>query len=95
MDSCSHGNYRVELAFRIASYSLYLVHNPVRAITKRLLGQIAETSDPVLFLINASLMALTGYFAGKLFFALVEKRFLSQSHNVFVSAMERPETGTP
>ena len=78
----------------VFSYSLYLVHNPVSPSPSPP-GPDPETSDPVLFLINASLMALTGYFAGKLFFALVEKRFVSQSQDVFVSAMERPETGTP
>ncbi len=75
----------------VFSYSLYLVHNPVRAVAKRLLGQIAETSDPVLFLINASLMALTGYFAGKLFFALVEKRFLS--HPKVTTCLSRRRSG--
>jgi peptidoglycan/LPS O-acetylase OafA/YrhL len=75
------------------SYSLYLVHNPARAVARYLLGPLARTTDPVLFLVNAAVLALAGYMAGMLFFALVEKRFLSRSQVVAVSRTKRPETG--
>jgi peptidoglycan/LPS O-acetylase OafA/YrhL len=61
----------------VFSYSLYLIHNPVRAIVKQLLGPLALTQSPVLYLVNAALMAVAGYWAGKLFFWVVERRFLT------------------
>lgn len=58
------------------SYSIYLVHVPARAVLKQALGHLAGTPNPVLYMLLAALFAVTGYFAGKLFFLLVERRFL-------------------
>jgi len=59
------------------SYSLYLVHYPVRALAKQALGPLNRTSNPWLYLANAMFMALAGYWAAKAMFNLVEKRFLN------------------
>jgi peptidoglycan/LPS O-acetylase OafA/YrhL len=60
----------------VFSYSLYLVHNPVRAVVKQLLGPRAETSDPVEYLAFAAVMAAAGYLAATVCFRLVERHFL-------------------
>ena len=61
----------------VFSYSLYLVHHPVRGIVKQLLGRFAITNSPVVYLVNVAILAVAGYFAGKLFFSLVERHFLT------------------
>jgi peptidoglycan/LPS O-acetylase OafA/YrhL len=63
----------------VFSYSLYLVHNPVRGIGKQLLGHFAITNSPVVYLVNVLLLAMAGYFTGKLFFSLVERHFLTDT----------------
>jgi peptidoglycan/LPS O-acetylase OafA/YrhL len=64
------------------SYSLYLVHNPVRAVVKQLLGSWAATSNPFAYCFFALLMAIAGYYSGKAFFSLVERRFLNTNRKV-------------
>jgi len=61
----------------IFSYSLYLVHVPARAILKQLLGPLAATRSAVVYLLVAALLAVCGYYAGKIYFLLVERRFLN------------------
>jgi len=61
----------------IFSYSLYLVHNPVRGVAKQLLGSVADTLDPRLYILVSAFMAILGYYAGKIFFNVVERRFLN------------------
>jgi peptidoglycan/LPS O-acetylase OafA/YrhL len=63
----------------VFSYSLYLIHYPIRAITKRLLGPFAETANSGLCLVNVLLISIAGYVAGILFFHAVERRFLPRS----------------
>jgi peptidoglycan/LPS O-acetylase OafA/YrhL len=58
----------------VFSYSLYLVHNPIRYVGKVLMGPLALTTSPALFLANAAALAALGYFGGKLFYAYVEAR---------------------
>ncbi len=59
------------------SYSIYLVHNPTRGVVKQLLGTACQTQNPWLYVTCALLMAAAGYWVGKLFFILVERRFLN------------------
>lgn len=61
----------------VFSYSLYLVHNAARMVVKQMLGPIAATTNSWLFILNFLLMAVAGYYAGKLYFILVERRFLN------------------
>ncbi|MBI5838029.1 MAG: acyltransferase [Candidatus Eisenbacteria bacterium] len=61
----------------IFSYSLYLVHVPARAVMKQLLGPLAATHNPYLYLALAVALAVGGYFAGKAYFLAVESRFLN------------------
>ena len=61
----------------IFSYSLYLVHVPARAVMKQLLGPLAATHNPYLYMVLACVLAVGGYFAGKAYFLVVERRFLN------------------
>jgi peptidoglycan/LPS O-acetylase OafA/YrhL len=58
------------------SYSLYLVHNQVRAVLKQLLGRLAITERPIVYLWITLLFTVAACFAAKLFFYLVERHFL-------------------
>lgn len=62
----------------VFSYSIYLAHVPARAVMKQLLGKISATADPGLYVALAALFASGGYLAGRLFFLLVERRFLNR-----------------
>lgn len=61
----------------VFSYSLYLVHYPTEAVAKRMLGGLATTRNPLLYLLNAILLSVAAYWASQLFFHLVERRFLN------------------
>jgi len=61
----------------IFSYSLYLIHNPVRGIMKQFLGPLAASNNLIIFFFNFVVLSVAGYFGGKLFFYLVESRFLN------------------
>lgn len=63
----------------IFSYSLYLVHNPIRAVLKQLLRPYSYTQKPVLFLLVGAVLGLGGYWGAKLFFWAVERHFLNSS----------------
>ncbi len=58
------------------SYSLYLMHYPVRGIVKQALGNFALTNNPWIYILNALTMAVAGYYAGRVLFVWVESRFL-------------------
>jgi peptidoglycan/LPS O-acetylase OafA/YrhL len=66
----------------IFSYSLYLVHSPIRAILKQLLRPYSYTQNPVLFLVVGAVLGLGGYWGAKLFFWAVERHFLNSSCQV-------------
>jgi peptidoglycan/LPS O-acetylase OafA/YrhL len=63
----------------VVSYSVYLVHSPMRYVGKGLLGPLAATPDPALFLANAAVLAVLGYLGGKLFYAHVEVRLTAKA----------------
>lgn len=63
----------------VFSYSLYLVHNPIRAVMKQVFRPYSYTTNPVLFWIVGALYALGGYWGARLFFWTVERRFLNSS----------------
>lgn len=58
------------------SYSLYLVHYPVRGIVKQALGNFTLTNNPWIYILNALTTAIAGYYAGRVIFVWVESRFL-------------------
>ncbi len=60
------------------SYSLYLVHYPVRGILKQLLGKYANTQNPILYTMIVFFMVAVCYLAGKIFYSLVEVHFVHQ-----------------
>lgn len=66
----------------IFSYSLYLIHSPVRSLLKQCLGSLATTSNPVLYLVATFILTIAGYYAGKIFFTLVESRFLNSKRRI-------------
>ncbi len=59
------------------SYSLYLIHLPVRSSLKSLLGHSVASVGPIGYCVAALAMAASGLFAGWAFFMLVERRFIS------------------
>jgi peptidoglycan/LPS O-acetylase OafA/YrhL len=61
----------------IFSYSLYLVHNPVRGMVKHALGPLAVTNTHGRFWFTVIVLCVAGYYAGRIFFFLVERRFLT------------------
>ena len=74
------------------SYSLYLVHNPIRAVGKQLLRPIIPTDGIAGFALTAALLAIAGYYAGKVFFVLVERHFLAAKPR---AAPARPGVAIP
>ena len=65
----------------VFSYSLYLVHSPVRGVAKQLLGPWGRTASPLIYCLIAVFIGACGYFAGKVFFKAVESRFLRTSRS--------------
>jgi len=58
------------------SYSLYLVHNPIKSVVKQAIGPLGTTSNPALYLAATAIITLASYYSAKIFFALVESKFL-------------------
>lgn len=58
------------------SYSLYLVHYPVRAAVKYLLGPWIPTGSIAAYWLFVAVFVITGYYAGRVFFVLVERHFV-------------------
>jgi len=80
----------------VFSYSLYLTHYPVEAVAKHMLGPLAHTTNPTLYFLSAMLLGVAGYWVARLFFYLVERRFLSPRERgrqrlVPVSGAEAPQ----
>ena len=61
------------------SYSLYLVHYPVNMILRELFGVIAPPSNVWIALGEAAVKVVIAFYVAKLFFNLVERRFLNTS----------------
>jgi peptidoglycan/LPS O-acetylase OafA/YrhL len=61
------------------SYSLYLVHYPVNMILRELFGVIAPPSNVWIAMGEAVVKVVVAFYAAKLFFNLVERRFLNTS----------------
>jgi len=58
------------------SYSLYLVHSPIKSVVKQAIGPLGTTSNPALYLAATAIITLASYYSAKIFFALVESKFL-------------------
>lgn len=61
------------------SYSLYLVHYPTNMILRELFGFIAAPSNVWIALIGTGIKVVICFYTAKLFFKLVERRFLNTS----------------
>jgi peptidoglycan/LPS O-acetylase OafA/YrhL len=61
------------------SYSLYLVHYPVNMILRELFGVIAPPSNVWIALGEAVVKIVIAFYVARLFFNLVERRFLNTS----------------
>jgi peptidoglycan/LPS O-acetylase OafA/YrhL len=59
------------------SYSLYLIHNPVRMVMKFFLGPISATQSIPLYLLVVAATCVAGYYAAKVYFWVVERHFLT------------------
>jgi peptidoglycan/LPS O-acetylase OafA/YrhL len=60
------------------SYSIYLIHYPVHMILRETSNVIARPPNVWIALIVMALKIVAGFYAGKLFFNLVERRFLNK-----------------
>jgi peptidoglycan/LPS O-acetylase OafA/YrhL len=60
------------------SYSLYLVHHPVRGLVKHVLERAFTGRSLPVYLVGLSAVVAAGCVTGWLFFLLVERRFLHQ-----------------
>jgi peptidoglycan/LPS O-acetylase OafA/YrhL len=58
------------------SYSLYLVHAPMRGVIKQFLGPLKSTADPKLYLLTASVIVVVSFYTAKVFFAVIESKCL-------------------
>lgn len=63
----------------IFSYSLYLVHNPMKHVMKYGVKWLMETQSAGYYMVAAAILGLGGYCAGRVYFELVEKHFLNAS----------------
>lgn len=61
----------------VFSYSLYLVHNPVRAVANQILHRFIKTNNEIGFWGIALFLGIVCYWAAKLFFYVVERHFLN------------------
>ena len=61
----------------VFSYSLYLVHNPIRAVVNSLLRPFVNTDNQYVFVAVGVVVGVICYWGGKLFFLVVERRFLN------------------
>ena len=59
------------------SYSLYLIHTPVRFVLGQFMAPLNPTKNPFLYLVSALIITIAGYYAGKIFYVLVERHFLN------------------
>ncbi|MFN0064045.1 MAG: acyltransferase family protein [Myxococcaceae bacterium] len=68
------------------SYSIYLVHHPVRGVLKFFLGPLVKSANPLLYAVGIGVIVAAGYGVGRLFFWFVERHFLS---------LGKPQTAAP
>ena len=78
----------------VMSYSLYLVHYPVRAVIKRMIGTAPEP-DLLTYLTIVTVMIVGCYGAARIFFLLVERHFLSRGTARGASHSPRPAAAAP
>jgi peptidoglycan/LPS O-acetylase OafA/YrhL len=65
------------------SYSLYLVHYPTIMILRELFGFIAAPANPWIALIGFVVKIVICFYVAKLFFRLVERKFLNTPDSVY------------
>ena len=59
----------------IYSYSLYLIHNPVRGVMNQILP-VWFRAQPIAYIAAAAIIAVAGCVAGRIFYLVIESRFL-------------------
>ena len=79
----------------IFSYSLYLVHIPVRVVMRQVLARVPLIGDPWVYALSGALVVAVSYQVGKLFFLLVERRFLAGRHGFVWRPRWTPERDLP
>jgi len=62
----------------IFSYSLYLIHVPARAAMRYMLGSIGEQPSVFGYFWGVAVISAASYFVAKVFFALIERRFIAE-----------------
>lgn len=63
----------------VFSYSLYLVHNPIRTIVRQLFGKLTLDAQPPLYLFIAFFCVLIPCIGGWIYYHLVERHFILTS----------------
>lgn len=73
------------------SYSLYLIHYPVNMILRQLFSFIASPSNVWIALIGTAFKIIVCFYVAKLFFHLVERRFLNAPVHFRTIETNKPE----
>lgn len=71
----------------IFSYSLYLVHAPIKSVVKQVMGPLKMPNNALAFLAGTALLTASCYFGAKAFFHLIESRFLNSDKRVAARTM--------
>ena len=61
----------------VFSYSLYLVHQPIRMVLKPAIGRLLSADTSLGFFVAAGAVTFAGYWGAVAYFYLVEKHFLN------------------
>jgi peptidoglycan/LPS O-acetylase OafA/YrhL len=67
------------------SYSLYLIHLPVRSVAKRLLPSLAGTENPLVYVTGVAVISAICLLGARVFYRFFEEPFLQ-------SQVDRPAT---
>jgi peptidoglycan/LPS O-acetylase OafA/YrhL len=74
------------------SYSLYLIHHPIRGILKHALAPLVTSANPGLYALGTALVVVVCFYSGKVFFWAVERRFLAPREESRALNMLGPRT---
>lgn len=77
----------------IFSYSLYLIHVPVRIVLKQALGRFAVAHTWTGYWLAVAVLASGGYVAALFYFRLIESRFLNKGKTMSRSEHNAPAPG--
>ena len=62
----------------VFSYSLYLVHHPVRNLLRNIITSHVNTANPYTYMLVTIFLAVAGFYAAKVYFHFVESKFINR-----------------